>query len=773
MVAIRKIHLSASGDLDIQSWFDSLSLSNKDASLHLSEIWFFLLSLVQPKFKLNFAPEALSDTSILYDQSPSKHLLHQLLILRGLEMVEILASLNMDKETLGASLLFPWLQEKEISPEAIEEKFGHKTLQLINGVIQMNNIRLLKSAEIDRMKSAQIDNMRKMLLSMVEDFRCVVIALADRIVHLREVKDAPEDERVLAAKECSSIYAPLANRLGIGQLKWELEDYCFRYLQPAKYKQIASLLHERRLDREEYIKEFVLKLHAAMVSENIKAEIYGRPKHIYSIWRKMQKKHVDFDELYDVRAIRIVVERLQDCYAALGVVHTQFKHLPKEFDDYIANPKPNGYQSIHTVVLGPGGKTLEIQIRTRQMHEDAELGVAAHWKYKEGGGSAPKSSLEERIDWLRKLLNWQEEMVDTGDMLEEVRSQVFDDRVYVFTPKGDVIDLPAGSTPLDFAYHIHSDIGHRCIGAKVAGRIVPFTYQLQMGDQIDIITQKNPNPSRDWLNPHLGYITTSRGRSKVQNWFRKQEKDKNILLGKQILENELQHLSLTLREVEKSLLKKYNSPSMDEFLASLGAGDVRLQQMINFIQNQFIKVTAKEEDEAALKIINETVNQNKAKSEPNNAKNSGLNSGRVVIENVGNLLHHLAGCCQPIIGDSISGFITQGRGISIHRTDCNQLAELQSVHPERIVEAKWGESYSSGHKLTLRISAYDRSGLLRDITTILANEKINVFNFKSHSDLKTQTATIDMQIEIYNLDVLSRATNKIKQINDVIEVKRL
>lgn len=773
MVAIRRIHLNDTGDFDIDAWINSLPLSQPNAASYLSKVWFFIKNQFKTHLNLNVSAEALSETSLQYAHKPAQETLEPLLVWRGLEMVEILSALNMDNDTLGAAMLFPWLQSKIIQEEQVVEIFGPSTLSLIKGVLQMDSIRQLKSAQIDRMKTSQIDTMRKMLLAMVEDFRCVVIALAERIVFLREVKDASEDERVLAAKECSSIYAPLANRLGIGQLKWELEDYCFRYLQPEKYRQIATLLHERRLDREEYIKNFVMQLQTAMNEEEIKADIYGRPKHIYSIWRKMQKKHIEFDELYDVRAIRVVVDRLQDCYAALGVVHTRFKHIPKEFDDYIANPKPNGYQSIHTVVFGPQGKALEIQIRTRQMHEDAELGVAAHWKYKEGSTGVQKSSLEERIDWLRKLLTWQEEMVDTGEMLEEVRSQVFDDRVYVFTPQGDVVDLPIGSTPLDFAYHIHSDIGNRCIGAKVGGRIVPFTYQLQMGDQIEIITQKNPNPSRDWLNPHLGYLTTSRGRSKVQNWFRKLDKDKNIIAGKQILDAELHHLAINIKDVERVLIKKYNVHQFDEFLASLGAGDIRIQQMVNFLQQQFVKVSLAEQDEAALKQLNASLTQKaKVKNDHHKGKINALNEGRVVIENVGNLLHHLAKCCQPIIGDAILGFITQGRGISIHRSDCDQLTELQANYPERIVEAKWGESYSSGHKLTLRVLAYDRSGLLRDITTVLGNEKINVLSFSSNSDIKTQTATIDMQIEIYNLDVLSRAILKLNQIKDVIEVKR-
>ncbi|HCN03432.1 MAG TPA: GTP diphosphokinase, partial [Pantoea ananatis] len=503
MVAVRSAHLNTEGEFALDQWIASLGVANPHSCDRLAETWRYCEAQTQG------------------------HPHQSLLLWRGIEMVEILSMLSMDIESLCAALIFPLANDEVVSEEELEKTVGPGIVSLVHGVRDMDAIRQLKAIHNDSMASEQVDNVRRMLLAMVEDFRCVVLKLAERIMNLREVKDAPEDERVLAAKESTNIYAPLANRLGIGQLKWELEDYCFRYLHPDEYKRIAKLLHERRIDREQYIDNFVDNLRKEMAKEGVRAEVYGRPKHIYSIWRKMQKKSLAFDELFDVRAVRIVAERLQDCYGALGTVHTLYRHLPNEFDDYVANPKPNGYQSIHTVVLGPEGKTVEIQIRTRQMHEDAELGVAAHWKYKEGPSSSHARGAaghEERIAWLRKLISWQEEMADSGELLEEVRSQVFDDRVYVFTPKGDVVDLPAGSTPLDFAYHIHSDIGHRCIGAKIGGRIVPFTYQLQMGDQVEVITQKQPNPSRDWLNPNLGFITTSRGRAKIHNWFRKQDR---------------------------------------------------------------------------------------------------------------------------------------------------------------------------------------------------------------------------------------------------------
>ncbi|MGL4857952.1 MAG: GTP diphosphokinase [Plesiomonas sp.] len=740
MVAVRGAHLNKDGVFALEKWINSLGLS-PETGTRVSETWRYCESCI--------ADPALAST----------------VLSRGLEMVEILATLSMDTDSLRAALVFPLVEAKLLTLTQVQEECGKSIAELIRGVLDMDAIRQLNGTQNGSTSSEQVDNVRRMLLAMVEDFRCVVIKLAERIAHLREVKDADEEQRVLAAKECTNIYAPLANRLGIGQLKWELEDYCFRYLHPDEYKRIAKLLHERRIDREQYIDSFVKTLRSHIKEAGVVAEVYGRPKHIYSIWRKMQKKMLSFDELFDVRAIRIITERLQDCYATLGVVHTYCKHLPKEFDDYVANPKPNGYQSIHTVVLGPQGKTIEIQIRTRQMHEDAELGVAAHWKYKEGGGNV-RSGYEERIAWLRKLLAWQEEISDSGEMMDELRSQVFDDRVYVFTPKGDVVDLPSGSTPLDFAYHIHSDVGHRCIGAKISGRIVPFTYKLQMGDQIEIITQKNPNPSRDWLNPNLGFVNSSRGRAKIHAYFKKLDRDKNVAAGKEMLEGELSRMGLGFKDVEKLAIERFNVKSMEEVLAGIGGGDLRLNQLINFLHNRLMKPDAEQADKEALRNIAQKA-QNAAH------KSTDHKPGRIVVEGVGNLLHYIARCCQPIPGDDIVGFITQGRGISIHRADCEQLHDLLSHAPERAVEAVWGECYSSGYSLSVRVMANDRSGLLRDITTILANEKVNVLGVASRSDTKKQLATIDMEIELYNLPALGRVLSRIGQLPDVIEARRL
>ena len=736
MVAVRDIHLK--DNFTLEEWVSSLSLSDSDKD-QLRTVYQYCLTL---------GDEALTNR----------------LLVRGVEMAGILLMLSMDLGTLKAAIIYPFVEAGLISQERMDEDFGPKIAKLVEGVLEMEAIRSLQTLHRSETSPEQVDNVRRMLLAMVEDVRAVVIKLAERIACLREAKKADEETRVLMAQEITNIYAPLANRLGIGQLKWELEDLAFRYLHPDTYKQIAKQLDEKRLDRERYIREFVQSLRDALKEADVEAEVYGRPKHIYSIWRKMQKKHLEFNELFDVRAVRVITKRLQDCYAALGIVHTHFHHIPREFDDYVANPKPNGYQSIHTVVVGPEGKTVEIQIRTDQMHQDAELGVAAHWRYKEGAQAANKANnFEDKIEWLRKLLAWQEDLSESGSLLEDLRSQVFEDRVYVFTPKGDVIDLPAGATPLDFAYHVHSMIGHRCIGAKIDGRIVPFTYALQTGDQVEVITQKEPNPSRDWMNPNSGFLRSSRARAKVATWFRKLDRDKNIAAGKELLEKELDRHNLTLSKVDKVVLERFHAEELEDLLAGIGSGDIRINQLLNYLDTRYNKPTAEEEDRRVLEKLEQKANT------PFRPKPKD----HIVVEGVGNLMTHIARCCQPIPGDTIQGFITMGRGVSIHRDDCEQLKELSRRNPERLIDAVWGENYSGGYGLTIRILSNDRSGLLRDITTVLANEKINVMGVRSRSNVREQTAEIDMELEIYNINAFNRALAKLSQLNDVISAKRL
>lgn len=740
MVAVRGSHLLNPKDFAVTDWCQSLNLP-VETEQNLVRAWNYAQEKAQQLF--------LNSHWYLRD---------------GVEMVDILHSLNMDGDTLLAAMLFPVVNAKIVNIEQIKEDFGPKICKLVKGVVVMNNIRQLNASQSG--DSSQVDNIRRMLLAMVDDFRCVIIKLAERITYLRDAdKRYTEAEKIAAAKECSNIYAPLANRLGIGQLKWELEDYCFRNLQPDEYFNIAKQLKERRLDREQYIQDFVAELSGYLSESITNATVYGRPKHIYSIWRKMQKKHLEFSGLYDIRAVRVLVPTLQDCYTALGIIHTKYQHLSKEFDDYIANPKPNGYQSIHTVVLGKGDKPIEVQIRTQKMHDDAELGVAAHWKYKEGS-TGSMSAYEEKISWLRKLLAWQDDMASNTEMLDEMRSQVFDDRVYVFTPKGEVVDLPTGSTPLDFAYAIHSDVGHRCIGAKVAGRIVPFTYQLQMGDQLEIITQKNPNPSRDWLNPNSGFTHTQKARSKIAAFFKKLDRDKNIPLGKEQFDAELNRLGLTLKQAEQLALPRYNLKHLDDLYNGIGSGDIKLNQLMNFLQSKLVKPTAQEADNEILRHVTQ--------KSAIYAQQKAEKKGYVVVEGVDNLMHSMARCCQPLPGDQIVGYVTQGRGISIHRADCEQLAELANAHPERVVETSWGnQDHHTAYHVMIRVLASDRNGLLRDITTVLANEKISVTGVSSRSDNKRQTATMDLEIQLNNVEMLSKILARLSALEDVIDVKRL
>ncbi|MBE2899108.1 GTP diphosphokinase [Pasteurellaceae bacterium 20609_3] len=739
MVAIRASHLSSDSEFDFTLWANALPISSATRE-KLTQAWAYSLPL-------------------LHEHEPTER---QYLLYCATEMVEVLTSLNMDQDSLITAMIYPLAKRRIVNYDEIKEHFGLDIRKLAKGVVDMDSIRALDTKQSS--SNVQVDNVRRMLLAMVDDFRCVVIKLAERIAFLREENNfISEAEKVLAAKECHTIYAPLANRLGIGQLKWELEDYCFRYLDPEHYHAIAKMLGEKRRDRVAYIQHFTQQLTQFLAQENLgNADVYGRPKHIYSIWKKMQKKNLRFEQLYDIRAVRIIVQRLDECYKALGIVHSHFNHIASEFDDYIANPKPNGYQSIHTVVLGEGDKAIEVQIRTQQMHADAELGVAAHWKYKESE-SAGRGGYEQKIAWLRQVLAWQKDLSRSGSVLEETRSKIFDDRIYVFTPQGDIVDLPTGSTPLDFAYTIHSEVGHRCIGAKVGDRIVPFTYTLQMGDKVEIITQKNPNPSRDWLNPNNGFVTNPRVRSKIQAWFKRQDREKNIPIGKELLEAEIAKLGLSLKQVETYALPRHNLKHIDDLYAGLGNGDIRLNQLMNFLQAKLLRPSAEQVDEHILRQV-----ENKPAAPSNNA-----GRGQVVIEGVGNLMHHIARCCQPIPGDQILGYITQGRGISIHRADCEQIRNLQEASPERVVEAVWGESFNTKFNLVVRVVANDRTGLLRDITTVLANEKVSVIRVSSKSDLKKMTATMDLEIELMNVELLGRLLSSLLRIDDVIEAKRL
>ncbi len=753
MVAVRDSHLTNPIDFNAKTWTSSLALSATEQAE--------LLSLYR-QLEQRLA-EYLTDET---EETEETEQTGTSLLTYGVEMVEILMTMGMDMDTLKVALIYPFFDAKLYDLEQIEVIYGAPLAQLLIAVVEMDAIRTLQ-AKSHKPSANQVDNLRRMLMAIVADVRAIVIKLAERICHLREVKNASEEERVLAAKEISDIYAPLANRLGIGQLKWELEDLSFRYSHPDTYKRIAKLLHERRLDREQFIERFVQQVKQGIEATGAKVEVYGRPKHIYSIWKKMQKKNLEFSDLYDVRAVRVIAAEIQDCYAALGVIHTLFRPIPSEFDDYVANPKANGYQSIHTVVtVGDENKPVEVQIRTKQMHDDAELGVAAHWRYKEGTDAGKQGSYEEKIAWLRKLLAWQDDMTESGSLVDELRSQVFEDRVYVFTPKGDVVDLPLGSTPLDFAYYVHSMVGHRCIGAKISGRIVPFTYELQTGDQIEIITQKNPNPSRDWLLPNLGYVKSARARAKIATYFKRLDRDKNVALGKELLEVELQKINLQLADASCAF-DRFNANTLDDLLAQIGSGDARLNQVVNQIKQQLLQPSAEEADQKALELVDQQVQKSQSQAKKKQTKD------HIVVEGVGNLMTHIARCCQPIPGDSIEGYITQGRGISIHREGCIQLSELSSRHPERIIDAIWGDDFTGGYSITLIVIANDRGGLLRDLTTILANDKVHVMGMNSRTDVKRHTVTLEMNIELHNKDTLSHIVHRLEQVKGVLSAKRL
>jgi GTP pyrophosphokinase len=675
----------------------------------------------------------------------------------GLEIAEILADLKLDQDSLIAAVIYRGVREGRIALADVEQRFGATVAKLIDGVLRMAAI----SASLSPRQSmvlgsqAQVENLRRMLVAMVDDVRVALIKLAERTCAIRAVKNADDEKRNRVAREVFDIYAPLAHRLGIGHIKWELEDLSFRYLEPEQYKQIARLLHERRLDRERFISDVMSQLDNELQATGVTADISGRAKHIYSIWRKMQRKGLAFSQIYDVRAVRVLVPEMRDCYTALGIVHTLWRHIPKEFDDYIANPKENGYRSLHTAVIGPEGKVLEVQIRTHAMHEEAELGVCAHWRYKGTDVKSSSNHYEEKISWLRQVLEWHEELGDIGGLAEQLRVDIEPDRVYVFTPDGHAIDLPKGATPLDFAYRVHTEIGHNCRGAKINGRIVPLNYSLQTGEQVEIITSKQGTPSRDWLNSNLGYITTSRARAKIVHWFKLQARDQNVAAGKSLLERELARVALPQVDFEK-LADKANYKTAEDMFAALGAGDLRLTQLVNLAQQQV-----------------EPDRLNEVELIPRKA--TGYKPGKrgdIQIQGVGNLMTQIAGCCQPLPGDAIVGYITQGRGVTIHRQDCASVLQLAGREPERIIQVSWGPAPVLTYPVDIIIRAYDRSGLLRDVTQVLLNERINVLAVNTRSNKDDNTALMSLTIEIPGLDALGRLLGRIAQLPNIIETRR-
>ncbi|MEX0731851.1 MAG: GTP diphosphokinase [Aquisalimonadaceae bacterium] len=667
----------------------------------------------------------------------------------ALSVATILTSLKLDAHTVAAGMLHDapgisatrWPQLRTgCDPEAVA---------LVEGVGRMDVISELHeqpSGEGD----GQAEPLRKLLLAMAEDIRVVFIKLAERLHDMRTLKTLPENVRLRVAGETSDIYAPLANRLGMWQVKWEMEDLCFRYQEPDTYKRVARLLKEKRQDRERYIRNVIEQLNAALGRAGIKAEISGRPKHIYSIWKKMQRKGLDFHELFDLRAVRVLVSDVAACYATLGIVHSLWKHIPREFDDYIATPKENDYQSLHTAVVGPEGKTLEVQIRTWEMHEQSELGVAAHWRYKEGGSRDER--FEQRIAWLRQLLEMGRDDPNGEDLIDRFKAEVFEDRVYVISPKGDVMDLPRGATPLDFAYMVHSDVGHRCRGAKVNGRIVPLSYELRNGDQVEVLTTRVPSPGRDWLNPARGYLRTSRARSKVRAWFRQQDHAKNTAAGRQELDRELHRLGVGGINLER-LAQKTRFPKVDEFLAAIGRGDITSGQIASLVGDHVLP----RQDELHV-------------SQPRPGRSDGRDD--VTIYGVGNLLTRMARCCRPAPGDAIIGFITRGQGVTIHRRDCNNVRSFVENDSQRLVEVSWRGRSERKYPVDIRIDAYDRQGLLRDITAILTNEKLNVVGVNTRTGQEDHLAHMTLTVEINDVTQMSRLMDRIAGLRNVLDVRR-
>ncbi len=667
-----------------------------------------------------------------------------------LAVADILVDLRLDHETIAAAILHDVVEDTDITLDEVEERFGATIARLVDGVTKIEFIHAVSGG-----RTRQAESLRKLLLAMAEDVRVVLIKLADRLHNMRTLKYLPLEKQQRIARETQEIYAPLANRLGIWQIKWELEDLAFRHLEPEKYRRLAQSLDERRVEREQYIERVIRQLSKALADAGIEARVTGRPKHIYSIWRKMQRKRVGLEQLYDLRAVRILVNEVADCYHALGIVHTLWRHIPREFDDYIATPKENHYQSIHTAVIGPEGKTLEVQIRTHEMHRHAELGVAAHWVYKEGGG-ARDAAFEQKIAWLRQLLEWKDESRDAGDFIDRFKSELFQDRVYVLTPRGDILDLPQGATPLDFAYAIHTEVGHRCRGAKVDGRIVPLTHELQSGQQVEILTARHGGPSRDWLNPQLGYIRSSRARSKILAWFKQQDQEKHISEGRQVLDRELRRLGATDLPVEK-LVTELKLQEVNELLAAIGRGDVTTTQIAGAVHRLQPPEMRQPHPEPP---------------SPPRTKSS-RSGGDIQIHGVGNLLTHIARCCKPVLGDSVVGYITQGRGVSIHRRDCPNILKLDGEKRNRLIEVEWGQPEpGESYPVDINLRAVDRPGLLRDITTILAAEEVNVLSVNTATDRKRGIATMRLTIDIRDTTQLSKVLNRIAQLPNVLEAWR-
>jgi GTP diphosphokinase / guanosine-3',5'-bis(diphosphate) 3'-diphosphatase len=659
----------------------------------------------------------------------------------------ILAEMQLDQDTLAAALLHDVVEDSDATYEDIETLFGAPVSNLVDGVTKLGRIKWTpeKHEQATREKERQAESLRKMFLAMVDDIRVVLIKLADRLHNMRTLEHVPRAKQLRSAQETMEIYAPLANRLGIWQVKSELEDLALRYLDPQTYHNVQRALQRRGTDRERYLEKVIAELQAALGEAGIEAEIYGREKHLTSIARKMERKGRRLEEIYDVLGIRVLVNEKKDCYGALGVIHTMWHPIPGEFDDYIATPKESMYQSIHTAVIGSEGTPIEIQIRTFEMHQIAEYGIAAHWRYKEGAKS--DQNVEAKITWLRQLMDWRDEVVDAQEFVESLKSDVFQEMIYVFTPQGDIIELPAGATPIDFAYRIHTEVGHQCVGAKVNNQLVPLDYKLQNGQVIQIMTSKTKvGPSRDWLMSSSGYIKTASAREKVRQWFRRQEREENIAQGRTILERELRRLGLEVK-LEDVVKEFPRYQKLDDFLAAIGYGAISPQQIATRL--------AEEEDRKVLK--------------PQGPQRSTTTPAGINVTGVGDLYTRLANCCKPVYGDPIIGYVTRGRGITVHREDCHNVTSVDEAG--RLVQVSWGSEHRESYPVNIRIEAWDRVGLLRDITALVADEKVNALNVltKVNDD---RTVTVLMTLEVDGVQQLSHVLQRLEAVRDVYDVHR-
>ncbi len=669
-------------------------------------------------------------------------------------VAQILADMHLDATTIAAALLHDIAEDTGVTIEDIEKEFGKKIAELVEGVTKLKKLPTdVGSMHGGKPGDREMEYLRKMFLAMGADFRVILIKLADRLHNMRTLGYMPPHKQIEKAKETLEIFAPIANRLGIWQIKWELEDLAFRYLDPQKYREIASQLDERRSDREAYLKRTIAYIQEHFAREGLKAEIQGRPKHIYSIYRKMERKNLPFSQIYDVRAIRIIVDTVPQCYQALGIIHNIFHAIPGEFDDYISSPKENQYRSLHTAVLDKEGKTLEVQIRTAEMHEEAEYGIAAHWRYKEGrSSSAAEAAFERRLERIRRMMEEVQETgpTDANGFVEGVLEQISPERIYAFTPKGDIIDLPEGATPIDFAYYVHTEVGHRCRGAKVNGKLVSLDYQLKNGDRVEIQTASRGGPSLDWLNADLGYVRTARARNKIKQWFKRQEREKAIAYGKEVLDRELRKLGKSAMPRDE-VAQMLGYARADDLMAAIGYGELTGAHIS-------LRLLEAEHPAPLEETLEATVTR---KDEP--VKAEGMR-----IDETGGLLVTLARCCNPTYGDEIIGFITRGKGITVHRADCKNV--LNTNEPERLINVTWPPDSEQVFPVPVLVVAYDREGLMRDIGAVIADEKVNMSNVNIST--RQNIATFELTMEIHDLKQLSRILAKLERLPNVVEAFR-